>query len=103
MTAIRICALPMLTRRSPLFCERSLLHEIDSGGSFVARHKAFAEIPYEIVIGCFGVRPCNAAKAVGHPRFHLKSWERGNDFLHLVWWNDLILQADNIETDAGGS
>src|SRR5262249_38601929 len=75
--------------------------EVDRRRSFVSRYEAFTEITCEVVVGRLRLRPCNAAKAARHSRFHSKTRKFADDLLHLVGRNEFVLQTDDIEADAG--
>src|SRR5262249_9173942 len=94
---------PMTTRRVFSLVKRGVRDEIHSRGSFVPRHEALTEIAQEIVVARLGVRLCHRAEATPHPRFHCKPWKFLDDGLHLTRRNELVLQPDDIEADAGGA
>ncbi|MER9582071.1 hypothetical protein [Mesorhizobium sp. M0276] len=81
--------------------EGSVHHGIDCRRSPVAGDKAFAEIPGKVVVGSFATDIRDLTKASRHPPLHSKPWEFADDPCHFGGRDELILQADDIEADAG--
>jgi endonuclease/exonuclease/phosphatase (EEP) superfamily protein YafD len=58
---------------------------------------------HEVVVGCLGMRACDVAEAACHSRFHFKSRKFAGNSLDFIWRDEVELQADDIQTDAGGA
>jgi hypothetical protein len=49
------------------------------------------------------MRACDVAEAACHSRFHFKPRKFAGNSLDFIWRDEVELQADDIQTDAGGA
>jgi hypothetical protein len=92
-----------LTLRLRSLVEGDAHHQIDRGRSFVSRNKSIAKMAHEVVVGCLGMRARVVAEAACYSRFHFKPRKFAGNSLDFIWRDEVELQADDIQTDAGGA
>src|SRR5258705_2966843 len=81
--------------------ERTVHQEIHCRLCFVARDKSLAEVAREIVVGGLGPRLDDAADRIDEGLLHAKTRKFGEDVLHLLRRDLIVLEPTPVDSDSG--
>src|SRR5262245_22696721 len=86
-----------------LFLKGSVRHQVDGRRRSVSGYIAFAEVPDEVVVSRLRLRLGDVTETPDHAPLHVEPRELLNDPCDLCCRDELVLQADHIQADAGGT
>src|SRR5262245_66690729 len=89
----------LLVSPMALFLEGPVRQEVHERRARVARHESLTEVAREIVEGGLGFGFGDAADSVRKGPFHVEARECGEDALHLVRRDLVVLEPAEVESD----